>query len=214
MTDYITWDDLHYWKTGEWQVVEERLKESKNWNPGMKKLFAAMKRTPFHLVRVMIIGQDPYPNAAQATGVAFEVPDNVPLPPTLINLFEEYSNDLHYPTPTSGDLKKWTEQGVMLWNAYPSCQTGKPKSHQWPEWEFLTKEIIQLLSARKCVFVALGNVAASFLQSVTSSPTVITSHPSPLGARRGSVPFTGSRLFSTINGKLCSIGEQPINWRL
>lgn len=217
MTKYTTWDDLDYWKSGEWQVVEERLAESKNWNPGKKNLFAAMKAVPFHLVKVMIIGQDPYPNPHQATGVAFAVPENVPLPPTLVNIFEEYSSDLHYPTPTSGDLSKWTEQGVMLWNAYPSCQTGKPKSHQWPEWTLLTQEIIRRISAsrKECVFVPMGAVAQSFFFSPDfSSPFVPTSHPSPLGVDKGRHPFKGSRIFSTINSKLCAAGETPINWRL
>jgi uracil-DNA glycosylase len=131
-------------------------------------------------------------------------------------IFKEYTSDLHYPSPSKGDLMPWCKQGVLLWNVIPSCTRGKSLSHRWGEWEYLTKEILERLSERSVVFVALGAVAREHLRYVKRDecPVVEASHPSPRGNKYGRIPFLGSRIFTTTNAHLCDIGEQPVDWRL
>lgn len=200
--------DLGYWKTGEWQVVEERLNETQ-YNPGPDLCFAALRSVLPGTCKVAILGQDPYPQLRHCTGLAFSVqPDCQPIPPSLVNIFKEYEDDLHYPAPKNGDLSKWCEQGVLLWNVYPSCKTGKPGSHHWEEWEPLTREIVEKLDEQPgVVFALLGRSAQHFARYIRSGPIISTSHPSPLGAKYG---FLGSRIFSRINSLL----KEPIDWRL
>jgi uracil-DNA glycosylase len=211
----IKWNSLDYWKSGEWQVVMERLHDLRKHGlshcPERRDLFNALKATPFEAVRVAIIGQDPYPNPDDATGIAFSVrEDRKPYPASLGNIFTEYHSDLGYPYPTSGSLTPWCEQGVLLWNAYPSCEKGKPGSHHWDEWIPLTQEIVEKLDGREnhVVFVFLGRAAASFSKYVNSNVVITTSHPSTLSANKG---FIGSKIFTRINSYL---GNNPINWRL
>jgi uracil-DNA glycosylase len=185
------WDTLAYWRSGEWQVTKEKLDETQ-YNPGPSLLFAALRAVHPDACRVAILGQDPYPRRECCTGLAFSCPDSLKgsLPPTLVNIFKEYGDDLHYPAPKNGDLTTWCKQGVLLWNVYPSCAPGKPGSHRWLEWEYLTKEMVERLSAKgSVVFVAMGNLAQSMLEYAGSSPTIVTSHPSPLGATKGRSPF-------------------------
>lgn len=213
------WDDLEYWSSLPWELIQEKLDalEAKKiaYNPARENLFAALDAVPFDKVRVVIIGQDPYPAAEYATGIAFSIPRNVKVfPPTLDNIFQEYQDDLHYPKPGHGCLDKWTSQGVLLWNATPTCETGHPCSHRsWDEWSYLTIEIVQKLSERKgIVFVLLGGNAHRLVPFIELENEIIqTSHPSPLGASRTKSPFLGSRIFSTINAKL---KNNPIDWRL
>lgn len=219
----FTWDDLAFWDSGEWQVIDERLydlKEEGKWIcPHRSDMFKALDEVPYDKVKVCIMGQDPYPNPKYATGVAFEVPYTIPegdFPPTLVNIFNEYVSDLHYPAPSRGDLGKWCSEGVLLWNATPSCEYGKPLAHEWLEWEFLTKEIVEKLDAKNnMVFALLGAKARAFEKYAGPESIVIgTSHPSPLAASKGHSPFLGSRIFTTINSKLFDQGVPPINWRL
>lgn len=214
----MNWDELDFWKTGEWQVVEERLndldKKGVLWCPGKANLFAAFKTVRFDSVRCVIVGQDPYPDPSHATGVAFSVPSTLKkekYPPTLVNIFKEFDSDLRYPFPPSGNLNRWGSSGVLLWNATPSCEAFKPRSHRWPEWDCLTREVITRLDSRDIVFVFLGGDARRYAPLVTRSNVIETSHPSPRGAEHG---FFGSRIFSTVNGFLCDQGLDPINWRL
>lgn len=213
-----SWDELSFWKSGEWQVVEERLDEfdlvRKSYNPDRELLFAALDEVPLEKVKVMWVGQDPYPNKRDACGVAFAVKRKDAFPPTLQTIFKEYCDDLHYPEPTSGDLSQWCREGVLLWNAYPSCFTGQPGSHHWPEWEFLTAEIISKVQSPRIPIVFSGNSARQFVKYAGESPIIETAHPSPRGNRHSHRPFSGSRLFSTINSKLVSLKQEPINWRL
>lgn len=216
MTYPYPWSHLKFWGSGEWQVVREKLDDCKNSgilvNPTRSNMFTALRLVPADQVRIAVISQDPYPEASYATGVAFSVPDGSPIPPSLVNIFTEYSSDLHYPTPTSGDLSPWCSRGVLLWNAFPTCANGKPGSHHWPEWEWLTKEIVEDLDKEHaCVFIFLGKKAQAFAKYAPNSDTIITSHPSPLGVNFG---FKGSRIFTTANAKLCEHGLEPINWRL
>lgn len=213
------WPNLKYWNTGEWQVVEEHLddlaKAGKEFCPTKPRLFEALRRVRPNDVKVLIVGQDPYPNPAMATGVAFEVPEDVwkgDFPPTLCNIFNELSTDLGLPYPENGHLKPWTDQGVLLWNAVPSCLAWKSMSHNWPEWQPLTEEIVRTVSAQEgMVVVLMGAVAREFAPFVASTAKLIeTSHPSPRGSLNSNCPFKGSRIFSTINANL----KEPILWQL
>jgi len=215
----MNWTDLNFWHSDEWTSIIRKLDDldSKRtlYNPSRKLLFRALNITPFEKVRVAIIGQDPYPDHAMATGVAFDIPPTVPrnkYPPSLVNIFKEYQQDLYYPDPPTGSLHPWARQGVLLWNAVPSCEAGKPASHHWPEWEALTAEIVSTLDREGCcVFILLGNYAKRYNQFIFDSDVIETSHPSPLGARFG---FTGSRIFSTANGFLCEAGVETVSWKL
>lgn len=221
----MNWEDLDYWRTGEWQVVQERLDDDPGFCPRRDLMFEAMVQTPFEKTRVMIVGQDPYPDPEMACGLAFSVPltssrVKSKLPPTLINIFDEYVADLHLPRPTNGSLIPWAQRGVMLWNAYPTCKIGQSMSHRWSEWEPLTREMISTLCTENTklglnvVFVLIGSASRSFATNVTGDhPVVETAHPSPL-ARRAKNPFKGSRVFSSVNAKLAEKFMETIDWRL
>lgn len=217
---------LDFWKSGEYQVVRENLDDEEKLglrcNPPRKDLFKALSMVPQDKVRVAIIGQDPYPQHSFATGLAFSVPAEIRVgswPPTLRCIIDEYCSDLGYPRPSNGDLSKWAKDGVLLWNAIPSCREGCSLSHDWPgrEWDYLTREIVQKLSRQSIVFAFLGGTARRFVPDVAAdsgSVVIETSHPSPRGSMNSRTPFRGSRLFSTINDKLVGLGMKPIDWRL
>lgn len=220
---------MKYWNSGEWQVVEERLRDlGKLSNPPADRLFEALRTMEQDDVRVVIVGQDPYPDRRLCTGIAFAIPEGMHPPLSLLNIFKELEDDLHLRQGENSrrynevadllqreedcTLKSWVAQGVLLWNAYPSCTIGKPASHHWEEWQPLTQELVEVLSPRGIVFVFLGNLARHFAPFVTAGSKVIeTSHPSPLGAKHG---FLGSRIFSRTNGLLAELGKPPIDWRL
>lgn len=218
------WPELKWWDSGERQVVEEKIHDLERTgticNPKRKLLYEALRVTPFRDCRVAIIGQDPYPASEMATGVAFSIPKDVSserFPQTLRLIFGELQSDLHYPRPSHGDLSEWTKQGVLLWNAIPSCQSGRPLSNNWEEWRYLTGEIVDRLNERGgTVFVFLGSVAASYSDKINlvNNRVIKTSHPSPKGNQFGKNPFTGSRVFSTINAQLVVLEKQTINWEL
>lgn len=217
---------LDFWKSGEYQVVRENLDDDEKTgfriNPERKSLFKALSLTPIERVRCVLVGQDPYPQHDFATGLAFSIPRRFKpehFPPTLKSIFDEYCSDLGYPRPSHGDLTKWAENGVLLWNAIPSCREGSSLSHDWPgrEWEYLTHEIISKLSKQSIVFAFLGGTARRFVADVAAdsgSVVIETSHPSPRGSLNSRTPFRGSRLFSTINDKLIGLGMKPVDWRL
>lgn len=216
------WKKLKYWETGEWQVIEERLDDmdyaGRMYNPIRSNLFNPLLH-PVDDVRVAIIGQDPYPHPKFCTGYAFSLPKELTaesFPPTLTTIFREYCKDLHYLYPTSGDLTKWVKEGVFLWNAIPTCEAFKSLSHMyWTEWQLLTKEIVETLSKKAIVFVFLGAKAREYAKFVSWESKVIElAHPSPRGDMHSKTPFTGSRVFSTINAYLRELNKEPINWRL
>lgn len=227
VSEFNNWDQLNYWNSGEWQVVQERLDDldraGKLFNPRRELLFAALDATPFDKVKVAIYGQDPYPDRSFACGLAFSIPNGTvgegkALPPTLDNVFNEYVSDLHYPYPTKTDLITWANRGVLLWNAIPSCAWQKSMSHDWPEWAELTKEITKRLSDKgDIVFVFMGGVARRSVKDVNLEHNTVfeTSHPVPRANLRSNTPFLGSRIFSHVNDKLCQVHKQsPIDWRL
>lgn len=216
---FDNWDQLTWWKSGEWQKAQEDLNELRERGiqvtPSREEIFRALHICPFIETRVCILGQDPYPNPAHATGVAFSIPSTCrTFPPTLCNILQEYSDvhgDLKYPYPKTGCLDVWSSRGVLLWNSYPTL----PRIE---EFSWLTKEILERLSDMSgIVFVSLGQVALQFINlhvDMNKNITLHYSHPSPLGWKKGITPFHGGRMFSTINDKLCSLNEDPIDWRL
>lgn len=220
--------ELNFFNTGEWQAADEKLKDlekinkpigKEGYNPGRKNLFAALRDCPSSEVSVAIIGQDPYPAEAYCTGKAFSIPAGISkemYPPTLATIFREYSSDLHFDIPSSGNLDRWGKEGVLLWNACPSCLTGKSLSHDWPEWRLLTEELVSSLSQKGIVFAFIGSYARYFRDKVDlrNNQVICTSHPSPRGQMNSKTPFLGSRLFSTINAKLVNNGQKTIDWRL
>ena len=176
-------------------------------------MFRSLSLTPFDQTRVMICGQDPYPDMRYADGLAFSVPSTIKtFPKTLQAIFSELVSDLHIKHPSAGCLEPWAKQGVLLWNVIPSCEVAKPLSHDWTEWSYLTIEILRKLSGRGVVFVFLGGVAREFVPYLPVSEVVIQlTHPSPRVPVKAKNPFLGSRVFSTINAEI--LGD-PIDWSL
>jgi uracil-DNA glycosylase len=170
---------------------------------------------PFDKVRVLIVGQDPYPTPGHAIGLSFSVaPDVRPLPRSLANIFTEYSADLGHPSPSCGDLTPWSEQGVMLLNRVLTVRPGTPASHRGKGWEAVTECAITALVQRQTPLVAIlwGRDASTLKPMLGANCVAIESaHPSPLSASRG---FFGSRPFSRANALLAEMGAEPIDWRL
>lgn len=178
--------------------------------------FSALQLTPYDAVRVLILGQDPYPNPNQAHGLAFSVQPGVKPPPSLMNIFKELQNDLKIPIPkNNGNLTPWASQGVLLLNTVLTVRAGQPLSHRNKGWETFTDAIIRAVSAKPdpVVFVLWGGQAQKKLPLIDTARHVIiqSAHPSPLSARAG---FFGSRPFSQINAALKRLGKPPIDWRL
>jgi uracil-DNA glycosylase len=181
--------------------------------PAGERIFAAF-RQPFDDVRVLIVGQDPYPTPGHPIGLSFSVaPDVQPLPGSLQNIFREYGDDLGYPAPGNGDLTPWARQGVMLLNRVLTVQAGRPASHRGQGWEEVTAHAIRELAARERPLVAVlwGKDARGLKPLLGDTPVVESPHPSPLSARYG---FLGSRPFSRANALLERQGGEPVDWRL
>jgi uracil-DNA glycosylase len=171
---------------------------------------------PFEAVRVLIVGQDPYPTPGHAVGLSFSVAADVaPLPRSLANIFGEYRTDLGYPQPVNGDLTAWAERGVLLLNRVLTVRAGTPASHRGKGWEAVTECAIRALAARDQPMVAIlwGRDAATLAPMLTGGRCAVieSAHPSPLSASRG---FFGSRPFSRTNELLVGMGAAPLDWRL
>jgi uracil-DNA glycosylase len=183
--------------------------------PPGNKIFAAFDSTPFDEVKVVILGQDPYHGPGQAHGLCFSVPEGVPKPPSLLNIFKEIHDDLGIPVPESGNLEKWARQGVLLINAILTVRASHAGSHQGKGWEKFTDEVIKAISNHKenVVFLLWGNYAQAKESIIdTGKHHVLKApHPSPLSASRG---FFGCRHFSKTNILLTNAGKQAINWSL
>jgi len=216
------WDDMDYWSSGEWQVVQEKLedleKKKISYNPNREDLFNALDATPFDKVKVVFLGQDPYPDHKHATGIAFDVPPTIKkLPPTLQNILAEYTADTGFPSPANGSIEVWAQRGVLLWNVIPCCKTNEPLSCNWLEWEFLTKEIIRRLDAKgNIVFVNFGAVARAFCTGIDTKTNRVLhcSHPSPRGQILGRFAFKGSKVFTKCNNLLVELKQDTIDWKL
>lgn len=169
---------------------------------------------PFAEVRVLIVGQDPYPTPGHAVGLSFSVaPDVRPVPRSLANIYTEYMQDLDLPGPTNGDLSPWADQGVLLLNRALTVQSGAANSHQGKGWEVVTEQAIRALAERGGPLVAIlwGRNARNLRPLLGGMPCIESAHPSPLSARNG---FFGSRPFSRANTLLEEQGAEPVDWRL
>ena len=192
--------------------VKSEYASQKVFPPG-KLIFNAFDHCPFDQVKVVILGQDPYHGPGQAHGLCFSVPDGVPFPFSLQNIFREIKDDLGIPLPKSGNLERWARQGVFLLNATLTVRAHQAGSHQNHGWETFTDRVIHLLAEEKenLVFLLWGSFAQRKGQFIdTSRHLVLQSvHPSPLSAHRG---FFGNHHFSKTNEYLVAKGKAPVNW--
>lgn len=212
------------------QPVEPRIRELGNFLreevqsghpflPHSSRIFAAFQ-IPVDQVKVLIVGQDPYPTKGHPIGLAFATEASVrPLPASLRNIYKELESDLHIPQPSHGDLTPWVKQGVMLLNRCLSVEVGRPGSHRNKGWEIITDEVIRILNNRTdkegkplpLVAILWGRDARNLAPLLTHATLIESPHPSPLSAYSG---FFGSRPFSRANAALIEQGLSPINWEI
>jgi len=182
--------------------------------PKGNEIFAAFDHCSFEDVKVVIIGQDPYHGVSQANGLCFSVHDGISYPPSLINIFKELETDIGKVYPSSGNLEKWADQGVLLLNATLTVRSGKAASHQKQGWETFTDAVIQKISQNKenVVFLLWGGFAKNKGAKIDNKKhCILTSgHPSPLSANRGY--WFGNEHFSKVNEYLNQIGKTKIIW--
>ncbi len=200
------------------RTLKEFLVEEKNiytlYPPG-RLIFNAFHRTPFDQVKVVILGQDPYHGKGQAHGLCFSVPQGIPKPPSLVNIFKELQADLSIAIPEHGTLDKWADQGVLLINATLTVRDSQAGSHQKHGWETFTNRVIEVVSQEKSgvVFLLWGRFAQAKESLIDSSKHLIlkSAHPSPLSAYNG---FFGCKHFSLTNDYLEKQGNPGIDWAL
>ena len=178
-------------------------------------IFNAFNKTPFSNVAVVLLGQDPYHNKGQAHGLSFSVPDGIPNPPSLINIFKELKNDLGIVPPKSGNLEKWAKQGVLLLNASLTARQNEPGSHSKIGWLQFTDTVISKISEKKqgIVFLLWGKFAQEKQSLIDERKHYVlkAAHPSPFSAERG---FFGCKHFSKTNDLLVLQHKKPIDWKL
>lgn len=196
------------------EFLRNEIAEGRSYLPAGENVLRAF-RQPFDEVRVLIVGQDPYPTPGHAVGLSFSVaPEVRRLPASLYNIFREYSDDLGFPKPSNGDLTPWTERGVLLLNRSLTTAPGKPGAHRGKGWEAVTEQAIRALAERDTPLVAIlwGRDARELKPLLGSGvPAIESAHPSPMSADRG---FFGSRPFSRVNQHLADLGADPLDWRL
>jgi uracil-DNA glycosylase len=193
--------------------LRRQIASGRKYLPAGENVLRAFKQ-PFDDVKVLIVGQDPYPTPGHAVGLSFSVDRKVMrLPGSLVNIFREYSQDLGYPTPASGDLSPWAERGVLLLNRVLTVEPGKPGSHRGKGWEQVTEQAIRALAARDKPLVAIlwGRDARNLAPVLGDVPRIESAHPSPMSASYG---FFGSRPFSKANQLLQRENGQPVDWKL
>lgn len=181
--------------------------------PPEDEVFAALHLTPYHSVKALILGQDPYHGPGQAHGLCFSVRRGVTPPPSLANIHTELASDLGCPVPTHGSLEHWARQGVLLLNASLTVRARRAASHQGKGWETFTDRVIQVVNEKseRVVFILWGSSARKKKGLVDRSRHVVieSPHPSPLSAHRG---FFESKPFSRANAALTEAGREPISW--
>lgn len=192
--------------------LREEVAEGRGYLPAGTDVLRAFTY-PMDEVKVLIVGQDPYPTPGHPMGLSFSVQPGVRPPRSLENIFTELVSDLGVDRPTSGDLTPWSRQGVMLLNRVLTVQPGAPASHKGWGWETVTQRAIEALVERRAPLVAIlwGRPAQSLTPMLGSTPILASPHPSPLSASRG---FFGSRPFSRANELLVEQGAAPVDWRL
>lgn len=182
--------------------------------PPAKYIFNAFDLCPFDEVKVVILGQDPYHEPGQAHGLSFSVPEGIPFPPSLQNIFKEIESDMGYAPLRNGNLERWAKQGVLLLNATLSVQAHQAGSHQNKGWETFTDAVIAQLSKERehLVFLLWGSYAQRKGAVIDASKHLVLKsvHPSPLSAYRG---FFGNHHFSQANAYLAQHGLSPIDWK-
>jgi uracil-DNA glycosylase len=195
------------------EFLRAEIAAGRGYLPAGENVLRAFKQ-PFADVRVLIVGQDPYPTPGHAVGLSFSVaPEVRRLPPSLVNIFREYSTDLGHPLPSNGDLTAWSERGVLLLNRVLTVRPRRPASHRGQGWEEVTEQAIRALVGRGVPLVAIlwGRDARGLVPLLGGVPCIECVHPSPNSADRG---FFGSRPFSRANTALEEQGAQPIDWKL
>jgi uracil-DNA glycosylase len=198
--------------------LKEFLIEEKNkyiiYPPG-KLIFNAFNKTPFENVKVVLLGQDPYHGKGQAHGLCFSIPRGTPLPPSLVNIFKELTDDLNVPFPAHGNLEKWAAQGVFLLNATLTVRASQAGSHQNKGWEIFTDSVIKKISEKRAgiVFLLWGKYAQAKEVLIDTNKHYIlkAAHPSPYSADYG---FFGCKHFSKSNNILSRHGLPAIDWRI
>lgn len=222
-----------FYKLQEFLIQEEE-SSGRTIFPPRHQIFSALNLCPFHKVKVVICGQDPYHGYGQGHGLAFSIQKGVyPFPPSLKNIIREVIDDVDIPYPDHGNLESWAKQGILLLNTVLTVRQGEANSHKGQGWEEFTDEIIRVLLLKNedeeeeegrqikgIVFLLWGNPAAKKAEAVNINNydlihTVIrTSHPSPLGATKTNSPFLSSRCFSRTNDALRAMGHEPIDWTI
>lgn len=205
--------DSQYFQELKQFLLTER-KSHQVFPPG-NRIFAAFDAVPFHKVKVVIIGQDPYHGPGQANGFCFSVNRGVTVPPSLKNIYKELHSDLNIPVPAHGDLSAWTEQGVLLLNAVLTVRARQPQSHQGRGWETFTDYAIKQLSEQRknIVFLLWGRSAQNKIQLIDTNRHFVlkAAHPSPYSANKG---FFGCSHFSKTNTLLQQTGQNPVDWTI
>lgn len=195
------------------EFLEGEIEEGRGFLPAPENVLRAF-RTPLDDVRVLIVGQDPYPTPGHPIGLSFAADPHVrPLPRSLTNIYRELNDDLGIAPAESGDLSPWTDRGVMLLNRVLTVSPGDAGSHRRKGWETVTECAIQAIAARNLPLVSIlwGKDAQALAPLLGTTPRIESVHPSPLSASRG---FFGSRPFSRTNALLIEQGAKPIDWQL
>lgn len=202
-------DDVH--RMGDW--LREEVAAGRHYLPSGENVLRAFTQ-PFADVKVLVVGQDPYPTPGNPIGLSFAVDPHVrPVPRSLANIYRELHDDLGVTPPEHGDLRAWSEQGVLLLNRVLTVEAGAAGSHRGKGWEAVTDQAVRALVARGTPLVAVlwGAQAASVRPLLGDTPVVASAHPSPLSASRG---FFGSKPFSQVDALLREQGAEPVDWRL
>lgn len=214
------WDELlqeefqkpYYLELRQFLIGEYR---TKTIYPDMYKIFEALKLTSYQETKVVILGQDPYHGENQAHGLAFSVQQGVPIPPSLLNMYKELSDDLGCYIPNNGYLVPWAKQGVLLLNTSLTVIANRPNSHRKKGWEILTDTIIRLLNKKNApvAYLLWGSNAKEKAIYLTNPKHFVlkAAHPSPLSANKG---FFGCKHFSKVNQFLRENGLKEINWQI
>lgn len=211
----MEWKDLTFFNSQTFKDITNFLNSEialkKTILPVQNNIYNAMKYTPFNEIKVVILGQDPYPSGNHAHGLSFSTQQSI-LPKSLINIFKELYQDLDI-NRYNGDLTDWAKQGILLLNTVLTVENGKANAHRNIGWRILTAEMIEMINKylSNIIFVLWGKQAQETIPLIDINKHYIikSAHPSPLSAYRG---FFGSKPFSAINDYLQSINIQPINW--
>lgn len=199
--------------------LADELTGSANIFPPRNQIFSALTQTPLKKVRVVVIGQDPYPTEGNANGLAFSVSPHMKVPASLKNIYAGLAADLHTTPPTNGDLTAWANEGVLLLNTVLTVREGEPNSHRAKGWEDLTKAMLTKVNETDgpVVFLCLGAQAKSMAESLvdTGKHTILAAvHPSPLNGKAFVTAAAKDRFFSQTNQILSAGGRGTINWQL